>query len=195
MRHDSIFDDLQQTIESLVFVRIRDIVFHCSRRSALSWRIDKSKGGVVLNLFAQCKRIKELLLALIGETNDDVRCDCTARNFFAYFLHESQIFFSCITPAHFSKDLVVPRLQRQMDAMHDVRIFGNHLKHFGREIPGVTGHKTKARDSRFRNFGKAGRKVCPIFEVLAVAIHVFAKESNLLKTFIHEFSAFLNDFV
>ena len=100
MGDDAGFHHFQKTVEPLVLHGIGDIVFDCRGRSSFARRIDECESSVVFDLLAQSQRIFELLIRLIGESDDDVGRDRAAGDLLANAPDQIQIRFSGIATAH-----------------------------------------------------------------------------------------------
>ena len=107
--------------------------------------------------------------------------------------YQIQVFLSGVASAHLGENLIVPGLEGQVDAFHDVRMGGDHLQHVRRKIPRVARHEAKTRDARLSHLPKTGREIRAVMEVFPVAIHVLAQESDFLKSFFHQAAAFFHD--
>ena len=107
--------DLDQSLEPLVLDLVGHLVGQRGRLGAVAGRVDEREGAVVAHLLDDLERLREVVLGLAREADDDVRPERDARDRGAQLVDEGEVAVAVVGAAHRLQDPARAGLQRQVD--------------------------------------------------------------------------------
>ena len=90
----------KQTVKTVLYHILRNLVLHFCSRSTASLGINKSKGCIKITFIYHIQCVPEVLFCLPGEAYDNIRSKGNIRDGCTDLLHQLQVFLLVIAPVH-----------------------------------------------------------------------------------------------
>ena len=126
---------------------MRDLVGHRGRLGARPRGIDERKRAVVAHFLDDLERLREVVLGLAGEADDDVGAEGHVGDRAAQLLRERDVALARIRAAHRLEHARRARLQRQVDVLADGIALGHRSNHGLAKVLRVRAREADACDS------------------------------------------------
>src|SRR4051794_18242076 len=177
-------DHLDQALHPLDLDLVRDEALGQQRRlGPAPGREDEGEGAVVADLLADLERLREVLLGLAREADDDVGGDGAVGHVLADERDAVQVAPAVVRAAHRLEDRTRPRLQRQVDVLAHRRELRMGADDVLAHVLGVRARVAQAVEPRDRVQGaqQLGEGAALGTQVAPVGVDVLAQQGDLAR--------------
>ncbi|OEI67234.1 hypothetical protein Cus16_3135 [Curtobacterium sp. ER1/6] len=176
-----------EPVVALLHDLLRQLVGHRRRGGARADGVLEGEGRREPRLLDHAERVREVLLRLTGEADDDVRRDGGVRDPGAHPVEDAEEPLAAVAASHGLEDPVGAGLQRHVQLRHDVRRLRHRVDHVVGE-----GGRVRAREAdALEPLDLAGgaeqlAEGLPVAELDPVRVHVLPEQRHLDGTVVDE---------